>query len=401
MRKVLVLLVAATLGVFGGVALADDPDGDIQSARDLLAQADALLAEEQAKSPAVVTETIVETTYITVTPTTTTTIPPTTTTTIPPPAPACDFTAPAPSGDGTALKAFLDSVPDGTVADPSNICLQPGASYTITNQLTLTKNNWYVDGQGASITSTNLSLNRNVWNFEVGSNIRVDDMTLTADISGSVDNGHGINLKGVQGFGSTGVTVDRVRDDGVRVGFFGSARTPSRDVVIEGCTILLPRRHAISVVGAEHVQIRGCDLNLDNTDAGGTLIDVEPLGGDDVDDVLISGNTFGPYSASSSRRTVQLNSAPGSVISNVTVSDNDMTWLGLLVNSTRYIRFSTVSFTDNRGDSTQVRNEPIVKAFDTDGLTVTGNSANLGASGSFVLATNCTGVTQSGNVDTT
>ena len=105
MKKTIALLAAFTVLVVAGVAYADDPDGDIQAARDLLAQADALLAQEQAKPPVVntvtetvtlppstVTETVTET--VTQTPTTTT-VPPTTTTTTttvppttpPPPAP--------------------------------------------------------------------------------------------------------------------------------------------------------------------------------------------------------------------------------------------------------------------------------------------------------------------------
>ena len=82
-------------------ALADDPNGDIQRARDLLAQADAILAAEQAKPPAVVTvtQTITQTVTQTASPTTTTTVPPTTT---PPPPPPTTTTSP-PSGNVVTL----------------------------------------------------------------------------------------------------------------------------------------------------------------------------------------------------------------------------------------------------------------------------------------------------------
>lgn len=97
-RLLLPLTCLLSLMLVAGIALADDPDGDIQTARDLLAQADALLAQEQAKPPVVqtVTATVTQTVTETVTappPTTTTTAPPspTTTTTAPPPPPAAGF----------------------------------------------------------------------------------------------------------------------------------------------------------------------------------------------------------------------------------------------------------------------------------------------------------------------
>ena len=96
MRKLLVILVClTTILVAAGVAMADDPNGDIQRARDLLAQADAILAAEQAKPPAVVTETITQTVTQAVTATPTTTTVPATTTTPPP-----TITTPAPPPSG-------------------------------------------------------------------------------------------------------------------------------------------------------------------------------------------------------------------------------------------------------------------------------------------------------------
>src|SRR5262245_16449422 len=231
----------------------------------------------------------------------------------PPPA-GTVFRARPPSTDGTALRAFLESVPNGTAENPSIVLLQAGSAYTTSQQLTLTaRAHLHIDGQGASISSTNASANRSVFNLVGGTDLRIDDVSLEGVTSGTVENGHGVNIGGVQGFGSDHVTVTGVRDDGFRVAMDTSvdARPPSRNVEITNCDTRRTDRHALSIVGAEHVTIRGCTFDKTGTGAG-TLVDIEPLGGDRVDDVRITRSTFGYYPPSSARRSVQINGAPGS-----------------------------------------------------------------------------------------
>lgn len=119
MKKLIAVLAALSITVVGGIAIADDPDGDIQRVRDLLAQADAILAQEQAKPPAVVTitETVTATVTQTVTapptippPTTTTTPPPTTTTTTPPPTTTTTPPPPPPVGFPTRQELLTGAV---------------------------------------------------------------------------------------------------------------------------------------------------------------------------------------------------------------------------------------------------------------------------------------------------
>ena len=106
MRKLIAVCAAlTTILVLAGVAMADDPNGDIQRARDLLAQADAILAAEQANPPVVqtVTQTVTET--VTASPPTTTTPPPPPPTTTTPP-PTTTTTAPPPSGFPSRAEAL-------------------------------------------------------------------------------------------------------------------------------------------------------------------------------------------------------------------------------------------------------------------------------------------------------
>ncbi len=114
MKKFLVLLIAGTIAVFAGVAQADDPDGNIQQAIDLL--------EAEIAKPPVVT-TVTETVTATVTQTVTTTV-----TTTPPPAGSCTGTNVAP---GNGLKAAMDTAPAGTT-----FCLSAG-NYTISAETTV------------------------------------------------------------------------------------------------------------------------------------------------------------------------------------------------------------------------------------------------------------------------
>jgi hypothetical protein len=138
MRKLLALLIALTFLAFAGVALADDPDGDIQGARDLLAQADALLAEEQAKPPVVTTVTETITTTETVTVTEAPAPPPTTTA----PPPSCTGTAVAPGG---GLKTAMDAAPAGTT-----FCLGEG-TYTLSASISVQDGDRVI-GAGRSLT---------------------------------------------------------------------------------------------------------------------------------------------------------------------------------------------------------------------------------------------------------
>ena len=87
MRRTLLILGAVGVIAVATVALAADPGGHVQNARDLLAQADAELQAAIAEPPATVTQTVTITQTVTQTvPPTTTTVQPPSTTTAPPPA---------------------------------------------------------------------------------------------------------------------------------------------------------------------------------------------------------------------------------------------------------------------------------------------------------------------------
>ena len=172
-----------------------------------------------------------------------------------------------------------------------------------------------------------------------------------------------------------------------------AARTPSRGVVIEGCQTFQTQRHALSIVAAEGVTISGCLFDKTGTTSG-TLIDIEPMGGDDVNSVLIAGNTFGYYPPSDARRSVQINGAPRSVTSNVTITGNYMRTLGLVINNNRWSieRASDITFSYNLGDPMVSVKNAVVRALRVDRLTVYGNSAHLGAKVPWVSATDWTRV---------
>jgi len=162
MRKTLALLCVFSVIVIGGVAFADDPDGDLQLARDKVAQiaslageVDALLAQEQAKPPFVTTVTETVTTTVTETVTTPPTTPPPTT---PPP------TTPPPTGctgigvpPGSGLRSAIQSAPAG-----STFCLSAG-TYTVNATIDLDSdrvigagmNATHIDGSGVPLDDTN------------------------------------------------------------------------------------------------------------------------------------------------------------------------------------------------------------------------------------------------------
>jgi hypothetical protein len=311
---------------------------------------------------------------------------------------------PPPSTDGAALRTFLEAVPDGTANNPSIVLLQAGAIYTTSQQLTLTaRAHLYIDGQGATISSTNTSANRNVFNLVGGRDLRIDNVTLEGVTSGTVENGHAVNIGGVQGFGSDNVTVTAVRDDGFRVAMNTSvgARPPSRNVEITNCVTQQTQRHALSIVGAELVTIRGCTFDKTGTSAG-TLIDIEPLGGDHVDDVLITRNTFGYYPPSSARRSVQINGGPGSFTTNVTVTNNVMRTLGIVANNNTgsVERSANVIFANNVGDPAITITDPVALLTRVDGVEAAGNTAHLGPGTPWIATTDCTGVNAHDNLST-
>src|SRR5262245_11959426 len=78
------------------------------------------------------------------------------------------YDAPAPANDGgAALRAFIARVPNGSASSPSIVRLAPGASYASSVQITLTdREHVWIDGRGASVTSTSRSSNRNVFSFD-------------------------------------------------------------------------------------------------------------------------------------------------------------------------------------------------------------------------------------------
>src|SRR6185436_6091666 len=88
MKKILLALLAVlTVATIAGVAIAADPGGHVQNARNLLAQADAELQAAIAEPPVTVTQTVTITQTVTQTvPPVTTTVPTSSTTTAPPPA---------------------------------------------------------------------------------------------------------------------------------------------------------------------------------------------------------------------------------------------------------------------------------------------------------------------------
>lgn len=184
MTKIVVGLAVLTLIVVGGVALADDPDGDLQSARDLLlqvddlvARVDALLAAEQAKPPVVttVTEPPVTTTVVTTTTTTVTETPPPPTTPPPttPPPPACTGTNVAPGG---GLKAAMDSAPAGTT-----FCLSSG-TYTVGSTISAQNGDRVIGaGRNATLVVAQGMANSSPGIFSISGNVRFEAL----DVSGA------------------------------------------------------------------------------------------------------------------------------------------------------------------------------------------------------------------------
>jgi len=316
------------------------------------------------------------------------------------------YDAPAPSTNGTALRTFLQSVPNGSAASPSIVRLRAGATYTTSVSLTLTNRSFItIDGRGALIRSTNTSPNRSVFSFASGSSLSLYNVDLSADVSGTVEQGHGVALRGVQGFYSSGVRVFTVKDDGFWIGFNPAlaSRPQSTNVLLENFTTCTTQRHGLSVVGGSGVTIRRGLIDKSSTTVG-VPIDLEPLNGDhDVArNIVIEEMTFGAYPTPGTRSTVQAN---GFNVSDVTIRNSrtvgayftrDGRSFGapflVSFNQTGYQRWARFRVLGNTSDPASPLRVAFVRAKQLDGIEVGSNRARFGGTASWLSASSCTGI---------
>ena len=250
MRKpaiLVALLVVLSGAIVGGVALADDPDGDLQQVRDLLAQADALIAAEQVKPPVTVTQTqtVTETVTETVTaPPSSTTPPPTT-----PPPPTTTTLPPAPAGFPSRAEALAR--PGGVVLTGTRTTqFKPAAATAVTYDL-------------RGLTSTAYPFSSSFPIVIEGT----DNVVMGATVLGQ----QGRNLTWAQThdpFGGSGIRL-------LNVSGYGVSYDARIDNVVDGIDALPPSSGAgkFLIEGAYMTWIRD-DAVEDDTEFSGTIRDV-------------------------------------------------------------------------------------------------------------------------------
>src|SRR5262245_52535192 len=333
---------------------------------------------------------------------------------------------PLPTGgsDTSMIQNIIDNAPDGSV-----INFQPNVTYIVpTTGISVggaaDQSGITLDGHGCTLYNNaaqvfdvngNGTIKRNV--IKVGGagasptsaiDCTVKDFTVFNDQGGGSTWGYGLIIRGK----SHGILVQNIfaksgQGDGLYIantGTDGDDTKVPHDILVQDSVFGDPtsqnwRRHCCSIVAAYDITIERCTFDKTGGGSGGTLVDIEPLGGDTAHHITFNDCDFGWYSPNSARRSVQCN---GTGVWNVTLENSRSSGsiLGMVINtSSDPTPFHDFLFADNVSDPnfpTSAQTGALVRAEAvTFGVTVVRNRANIGpgAPGFFSQDGNVTQVT--------
>jgi hypothetical protein len=283
-----------------------------------------------------------------------------------------------------ALKAFVNSVPDG-----STITFKSSAVYRLDTALQFSRHHRLtLDGNGATLTAGGgtSEVNSLIWVGSYGggnTDITVRDFNLVGNSSapGVYQSGregaHGVIVHGSSRVEVSGITVSGVWGDCFYVG--GWADTVS----FHDSTCRSNGRNGVTITSGRNVAIERVAFDK----SGYVTLDIEPnLSSEGAANVTFTDNTAGTYTDS----FFSALGAIGSNVDGVTISRNTITGKPLVVHVYLATRRTSIVVSDNT--SRVAATGPVMRFAHVDGLTVTGNVQPLN-SGALASVTDCTGVT--------
>ncbi|MEA2538591.1 MAG: hypothetical protein QOF11_2825 [Chloroflexota bacterium] len=283
-----------------------------------------------------------------------------------------------------ALKAFVNSVPDG-----STINFKSSAVYRLDTALQFSRHHRLTfNGNGATLKAGGGTTEVNTLIF-VGSyggantDITIRDFNLVGNSTapGVYQSGregaHGIIVDGSINVDVSGITVSGVWGDCFYVG--GWADTVS----FHDSTCKSNGRNGVTITSGRNVTIQRVALDK----SGYVTLDIEPnLSTEGANNVKFIDNTVGTWSDS----FFSALGASGSQIDGVTISRNTLTAKPMRVHVYLTTRRKNIVVTDNTSHVAAAG--PVMRFAHVDGLTVMGNVQPL-SSGALASITDCTAVT--------
>jgi Right handed beta helix region len=279
-----------------------------------------------------------------------------------------------------ALVAFLATVPDG-----STIVFPAGAVYRMDAGLKFSdRHNLTFEGNGATLRSNGdvheTSSLFALWGDNTGITIRDFNLVGNSPSPGvylpGQEGAHGVLVDGGGDVDVSGVTISGVYGDAFYVGSWADGVTFHDSVVKSN------GRNGVAIIAGRNVTIQGvtfdqsgyCSLDIEANDSteGGQNIKF-------LDNVI---GTWGDVFFAA-------DGAPGSMVSDVTVSGNRVTGASLMTDVT-LARRQAIVFTNNTSDI--AADGPVLRFDHVDGLTISGNTQPL-RSGSLAAVVDSTAVT--------
>ncbi len=278
-----------------------------------------------------------------------------------------------------ALISFVNSVPDG-----STIVFRAGGIYRMDAALKFAdRHNLTFEGNRATLRANGGTTEASslLWLGGGNSGIVILDFTLVGNsptpgiYEPGKEGAHGILVDGGSAIEVAGITVRDVWGDCLYVGSWATG------VSIHDSTCASNGRNGVTVTSATNLAVQRVAFDK----SGYSTFDIEP----NVDDqgaskVQFLDNTAGTWTNS----FLSADGAPGSAISDVTVSGNTVTGASLLT-VIDLARRQNITFTNNR--STFTAAGPVLRFAHVDGLTVSGNVQPL-SSGALASIDDSTGV---------
>ncbi|MGZ8502050.1 MAG: right-handed parallel beta-helix repeat-containing protein [Candidatus Limnocylindrales bacterium] len=284
----------------------------------------------------------------------------------------------------TPLKAFVNSVPDG-----STITFKATGVYRLDTALQFSRHHRLtLDGNGATLKAGGgtSEVNSLIWVGSYGganTDITIRDFNLVGNSSapgvyqGGREGAHGIIVHGSSDVDVSGITVSGVWGDCFYVG--GRADTVS----FHDSTCKSNGRNGVTITSGRNVTIQRVAFDK----SGYVTLDIEPnLASEGAANVTFVDNTAGTFTDS----FFSALGAIGSHIDGVTIGRNTVTGKAMVIHVYLTTRRTNIVVTDNI--SRVAAAGPVMRFAHVDGLTVTGNVQPL-SSGSLASIVDCTGVT--------
>ena len=315
-----------------------------------------------------------------------------------------------------ALNTWIETVPDGTAANPSIIKFPSGATYLLSEGIQFRGRSYLVfDGYGAKLKlnpswddpskfpSQHQSLFLLGWKYKGSSGLTNKNIVIkgfeceaTNPNFGVYDSkreaAHAVEIDSSDGVEVYDVSAHGIYGDGFKT-------TDGKNLHIHNNYVKNAGRQGISIISGDHIVIENNQFD----DVGYYVLDIEPYANtQSATDIVFRNNTAGSWGPSNGHGAGFVACGCGEAynqIGNITITGNTFTGtvdasLNSYFNLNQYKRFFNIVFTNNKASQVMVGPAMVFKS--VDGLTITGNTQPL-SSGVLYTITGCTSVTSTPN----